>query len=124
MTIQTDTGLILCPARVITLTISIFNRYCIIKYSSCVISEYDEKKRRLALDDDADDNLRDSELNKVDACSSSERILDTRSVVIDNPILSLSKVSTEFDCQNTNDEETYFEPDDYADMQRSCFISS
>ena len=70
------------------------------------------------MDDDADDNRGASELNIVDDCSSS----DTRSVVIDNPILSLSKVSTEFDCKNSNDEETYFEPDDYPDMQRSCFI--
>ena len=120
--IQTDTGFILCPARVIALTISIFNWFCIIKYSSCVISEYtslsNEKKSRLALDDDADDNWGDSELNIMDDCSSS----DTRSVVIDNPILSLSKVRTEFDCKNSNDEETYFEPDDYPDIQRSCFI--
>ena len=123
MMIQTDTGFILCPARVIASTISIFNRSCIIKYSSCVISEHDEKKSRLALDDDADDNWGDSELNIEDDCSRSDRSLDTRSVVIDNPILSLSKVSTEFDCQNSNDEETYFEPDDYPDM-RSCFISS
>ena len=76
------------------------------------------------MDDDADDFWGDSDLNIEDDCSSSDRIRDTRAVVIDNPILSLSKVSTEFDCQNTNDEETYFEPDDYADMQRSCFISS
>ena len=81
-------------------------------------------KSRLALDDDADDNWGDSELNIEDDCSSSDRIRGTRAVVIDNPILSLSKVSTEFDCQNSNDEETYFEPDDYPDMQRSCFISS
>jgi hypothetical protein len=119
--IQTDTGLIVCPAREIALTISIFNRICIIKYSSCVISEYDEKKSRLTSDDDADDYWK--ELNIEDNCSSSDRIRHIRSVVIDNPILSLSKVSTEFDCQNSNDEETYFEPDDYPDM-RSCFISS